>query len=74
VPIAKKIIGDTNAKTKCNPNLIELALEGGKMIKRRDRNMYTAFTYGKKLRPSELEDLNFVNRLMHERGQSKLSH
>jgi hypothetical protein len=40
-------------------NLIKAAYEGGHRLVRRDENIFTAFTYGKKLRYDDLDDPAF---------------
>lgn len=43
--------------------LIKAAIEGGHRLARRDANIYAAFTYGKKLVFSELDDPDYKKKL-----------
>jgi hypothetical protein len=41
-------------------------MEGGHRLIRRDYNIYTAFSYGKKLRYSELDDPLYKQKLLYD--------
>ena len=44
--------------------MISAAYEGGHRLERREENMLAAFTYGKKLRYSEIDDPSYIPRLI----------
>ena len=56
------IINKSVSESKRDINLIAAAYEGGHRLERRDENIYTAFTYGKKLKYEELDDPGYVNK------------
>jgi len=48
------------SKQKDKESSIQTALEGGKRLARREKNVLTAFTYGKKLKYSDIDNPFFV--------------
>ena len=42
------------------------AFEGGHRLERRDQNIYTAFTYGTKLKYQDLDDPNYKKNILME--------
>lgn len=60
--IIKKILG----KEARDINLIAAAYEGGHRLERREANITAAFTYGKKLKYSEIDDPQYICRLLSE--------
>ena len=57
------IINKSVADNIRDNNLIKSALEGGQRLQRRDKNIYTAFTYGKKLKYDELDDPGYISKI-----------
>lgn len=41
-------------------------MEGGQRLNRRDYNIYTAFSYGKKLKYAELDDPLYKKKLLYD--------
>lgn len=60
--IINKSVGD-NIRDE---NIILAAYEGGHRLDRRDKNIYTAFTYGKKLKYCELDDPGYVQKIKNK--------
>ena len=58
--IIKKILGIQ----KRDQNLIAAAYEGGHRLERREENMLAAFTYGRKLKYSEIDEPSYIPMLM----------
>ena len=48
------------SKSKEKGSSINTALEGGKRLARREKNMLTAFTYGRKFKYQDIDDPFFV--------------
>jgi hypothetical protein len=67
--IINKSVGD-NVR---DINLIAAAYEGGHRLERRDINIFTAFTYGKKLRYEDLDDARFAYNLKNKAKIKKIS-
>ena len=57
------IINKSVSDSKRDFNLIAAAYEGGHRLERRDKNIYTAFTFGKKLKYEELDDPYFCSKV-----------
>ena len=66
------IINKSVSESKRDINLIAAAYEGGHRLERRDENIYTAFTYGKKLKYDELDDPGYVNKCKNRGKLNKL--
>ena len=47
-------------------NLIVQAFECGNRLERREENILTAFTYGKKIKHKDLDDKNYVQNILFE--------
>ena len=50
---------------------MKAAYEGGHRLSRRDKNIMTAFTYGKKLRYSQLDDPQYKEKILYENRSKK---
>jgi hypothetical protein len=66
------IINKSVSESKRDINLIAAAYEGGHRLERRDENIYTAFTYGKKLKYEELDDPGYVSKCKNTGKLNKL--
>jgi hypothetical protein len=63
-----------NMNESSKHNLMVSAFECGNRLERRDENILTAFTYGKKIRFKELDDKNYIENLLYDhRCRKKLS-
>jgi hypothetical protein len=54
------------SKSKEKESSINTALEGGKRLARREKNVLTAFTYGKKLNYQDIDNPYFVYNVINQ--------